>query len=166
MLFMMMIQILCWCVELFRTFERNIQGELKIGTKEFYKNEWDNLGSLISTAIVDVVYRITWSIGVTRAWNKRNIHVMFHRSFTMCFCSSLRPIDNKFPGWACWVYVIMDGDANVTDWTEFVKWDSLMPGTGQCQAAVMPTVTCLMCMHVCVRVWMVVRTLYVWWKLA
>ena len=38
----------------------------------------------------------------------------------------------------------------VTNWTEFVRWDSLVPGTGQCQATVMPTVTCLMRVHVCV----------------
>ena len=38
----------------------------------------------------------------------------------------------------------------VTNWTEFVKWDSLVPGTGQRQATVMPTVTCLMRVHVCV----------------
>ena len=37
----------------------------------------------------------------------------------------------------------------VTNWTEFVKWDSLVPGTGQRQATVMPTVTCLMRVHVC-----------------
>ena len=34
--------------------------------------------------------------------------------------------------------------------TEFVKWDSLMPGTGHRQATVMLTVTFLMCVHVCV----------------
>ena len=40
----------------------------------------------------------------------------------------------------------------MTNWTELVKWDSLVPGTGQRQAAVMLTVTFFMCVHVCVRV--------------